>query len=108
MNDPRKLADALGSERLSDLADIDRYEQRERYAAAVADELRGVRFADLAKRLDAYAIWFERVQTSGDLKTDTQPRRIGAFAEITPENPTGTHGSGSSRRRDWQNGERTG
>src|SRR3546814_5225797 len=90
MNDPRKLADALGSERLSDLADIDRYEQRERYAAAVADELRGFRFADLAKRFDAYGIWFERVQTYEDLEQDPQARHIGAFDEITLDNRTVT------------------
>lgn len=90
MNDPRKLADALDSDRLRDLADIDRYEERERYAAAVADELRGFRFADLAERFDVHGIWFERVQTYEDLKQDPQARHIGAFDEITLDNRTVT------------------
>lgn len=82
MNDPGKLADALASDILRDLAGIDRYEERERYASAVAAELRGRRFSDVAPRFDSAGIWFERVQSYDDLTVDRQLAHIGAFTEF--------------------------
>ncbi len=81
MNDPVKLADALGSNALGDMAGIDRYAERERYASAVAAELRGRDFADVSARFDKAGIWFERVQSYDDLITDRQLAHIGAFTE---------------------------
>ena len=82
MNDPQKLAEALDSEKLRSLVGIDRYSERERYAAAVAAELRGRGIADVASRFETAGIWFERVQSYDDLLEDRQLRHIGAFAEF--------------------------
>ena len=79
MNDPAKLAAALDSDALRDLVAIDRYAERERYAAATAAALSGYTFPDLAPRLDAHGIWFERVQTYEDLAQDPQAKHLGAF-----------------------------
>jgi crotonobetainyl-CoA:carnitine CoA-transferase CaiB-like acyl-CoA transferase len=82
MNDPSKLAEALDSDALRALAGIDRYAERERYAAAVASILAGCSFDDIAARFDAAGIWFERVQSYDELAEDRQARHVGAFMDI--------------------------
>lgn len=82
MNDPVKLAEALGSENLRALAAIDRYVERERYAATVAAELASYTFSDLASRFDRHGIWFERVQSYDDLAEDRQVTYLGVFDEF--------------------------
>ena len=82
MNDPAKLAAALESDTLAALSGIDRYAERERYASAVAEALRGRSFAELAARLDAAGIWFERVQSYDDVANDPQLAHIGAFTSF--------------------------
>ncbi|TKT74408.1 CaiB/BaiF CoA-transferase family protein [Aquamicrobium sp. LC103] len=81
MNDPVKLAAALESDELQALAGIDRYAERERYAAAMAKTLAGHTFANLAARFDAHGIWFERVQSYDELAEDRQAAHMGAFRE---------------------------
>jgi crotonobetainyl-CoA:carnitine CoA-transferase CaiB-like acyl-CoA transferase len=82
MNDPLKLAAALDSDSLRDLVGIDRYEERERYASAVAIELRGRHFHDIAPCLENCGVWFERIQSYDDLENDRQLQHIGAFTEF--------------------------
>jgi crotonobetainyl-CoA:carnitine CoA-transferase CaiB-like acyl-CoA transferase len=82
MNDPGKLAEALDSDELRALVGLDRYAERERYAAAVAAVLAPRRFADVAEALDRAGVWFERVQSYEDLAADRQARHLGAFMEI--------------------------
>lgn len=82
MNDPAKLAEALDSEALRALAHIDRYRERERYAAAVARELKGRSFAELSARFDAHGIWHERVQSYDDLARDRQAAHLGVFTRV--------------------------
>lgn len=72
LNDPRQLADALDSQRLRDVADLDRYDDRDTYAAAVRGEVRRFNYDELAKRLDRLALWYARVQDYDDLKNDPQ------------------------------------
>jgi crotonobetainyl-CoA:carnitine CoA-transferase CaiB-like acyl-CoA transferase len=81
MNDPDRLAEALDSAELRALSGIDRYAERERYAAAVARALAGFAFAELAQRFEAHGIWHERVQSYDDLAQDRQAAHIGAFCE---------------------------
>ena len=82
MNDPVKLANALDSDALRDIAHIDRYEERERYARAVAGELANYDFAGVSERFEPAGIWFERVQDYDDLRTDPQVEHIGAFSSF--------------------------
>lgn len=86
MNDPARLAEALDSDALRALVDIDRYAERERYAAAVADVLSARAWADVASVFDRHGIWFERVQSYDELAADPQARHLGAFADY----PVGT------------------
>jgi crotonobetainyl-CoA:carnitine CoA-transferase CaiB-like acyl-CoA transferase len=82
INDPVKLARALGSAELEALAGVDRYAERDAYAAAVARAVAGRRLAELAPALDAEAIWWQRVQDYDDLRVDPQVRENGCFLEV--------------------------
>lgn len=82
MNDPVKLAAALDSDALRALQDIDRYAERDRYAQAVAAELRTRRFGDISPVFDAHAIWHERVRNYDDLLQDPQAIHNEVFREI--------------------------
>lgn len=82
MNDPARLADALDSDALRELAAIDRYQERDRYAEATAHALAGRRFAELSIRLDGHQIWYERVQDYQDLRADAQAQHLGVFQTI--------------------------
>ena len=82
MNDPVKLAAALGSDSLRALQEIDRYAERDRYAQAVAAGLLQRNFAETAVAFDAHGIWFERVQDYADLLTDPQAIHNEVFREI--------------------------
>ena len=82
MNDLGELAEALDSERLRALADIDPYEGRERYAPVLAEELEGRRFVEVIEAFDAHAIWYARVQNYEDLKRDPQAIHNQVFREV--------------------------
>jgi crotonobetainyl-CoA:carnitine CoA-transferase CaiB-like acyl-CoA transferase len=85
MNDARRLAEALDSDALRALAGIDRYAERDRYAATVAQVLATRCFAETASRFDAAGIWFERVQDYDDLARDRQATHCEAFMEVDVE-----------------------
>ena len=82
MNDASRLAEALDSDRLRGLIHIDRYDERERYAEAVAGELSGRDFESVAREFDAAGIWYERVQDYDDLRADPQSRHLGALEAV--------------------------
>ena len=82
MNDPARLAEALDSDPLRDLVHIDRYDERERYAEAVAAELSELDYETVAGKFDAADIWFERVQDYDDLRADPQSKHLGALVAI--------------------------
>ena len=82
MNDASRLAEALDSDRLRDLVDIDRYDERERYAEAVAAELAEHDYESVAGKFDAAGIWYERVQDYDDLRADPQTRHLGALEAV--------------------------
>ena len=82
MNDLGELAEALDSERLRALADLDPYEGRERYAPVLAEELEGRRFVEVIEAFDAHAIWYARVQNYEDLKRDPQAIHNQVFREV--------------------------
>lgn len=82
MNDAAKLAEALDSDALRALEGIDRYEERDRYAAAMAGVLESRAFAEVSARFDAHGVWYERVQDYEDLRADPQAIHMGAFGEV--------------------------
>ena len=90
MNDPAKLAAALDNDELRALQAIDRYEERDRYAATMSRILRDYRFAELSARFDAHAIWHERVQDYEDLRRDPQAIHNGTFTDIDVHGATAT------------------
>jgi crotonobetainyl-CoA:carnitine CoA-transferase CaiB-like acyl-CoA transferase len=90
LNDPQKLAKALGSAPLAAIADIDRHDERDRYAEVLADELKDRRFADLVPGFDAQAIWYQRVHEYDDLRDDPQIRHNQMFREVAVPGGTAT------------------
>ncbi len=82
LNDAGRLAAALGSERLERLRDLDRYDERDRYAGAVAEELAGRRYDEVAAAFDEHGIWYARVQSYDELRADPQVRHNRVFREI--------------------------
>ncbi len=90
MNEAAKLAEALDSDALRALNGIDRYAERNRYAAVMAEALKGLTFAELAQRFDAHGIWFEKVQTYEDLLNDPQALHMGVFDTIEVEGQQAT------------------
>jgi crotonobetainyl-CoA:carnitine CoA-transferase CaiB-like acyl-CoA transferase len=106
MNDPVKLATALDSDALRALQEIDRYAERDRYAAAVADQLRTRCLADVSALFEANGIWYQRIQDYEDLRHDPQALHNGTFEEIDVHGRTATliahplryNGSGTQMR----------
>jgi crotonobetainyl-CoA:carnitine CoA-transferase CaiB-like acyl-CoA transferase len=90
LNDPKKLATALNSQALAALAGLDRYEERDRYARTLAEELAPRRYDDLVPSLDAQAIWYARVRGYDDLRGDPQIRYNQVFREVPIEDRTAT------------------
>ncbi len=90
LNDLGELAEALDSEPLRALKDIDPYEERERYAPVLAEELEGRRFEEVVEAFDAHAIWYARVQDYEDLKRDPQAIHNQVFREVPVGNQTAT------------------
>jgi crotonobetainyl-CoA:carnitine CoA-transferase CaiB-like acyl-CoA transferase len=82
LNDPKKLAAALNSETLAALAGLDRYEERDRYAHALASELAPRRYDELAPGLDEHAIWYARVRDYDELPDDPQIRHNQVFRAV--------------------------
>jgi crotonobetainyl-CoA:carnitine CoA-transferase CaiB-like acyl-CoA transferase len=90
LNDPHKLAKALGSAALAEIAEIDRYDDRDRYAEVVAEALKDRRLAELAPGLDAEAIWYQRVLPYDELRDDPQIRHNEIFQDVRVPGGTAT------------------
>jgi len=82
MNELGRLARALDSAALAELAGCDAYAERDRVAAVVAEVVAERDFAALAAAFDAHGIWYERVQDYTDLAADPQAIHNGVFREI--------------------------
>lgn len=82
LNPIQRLADALESPRLAELAGLDAYSERDRIAAVVAEELASRRYADLAPAFDRLGVWCERVQNYDELRQDPQALHNGIFETI--------------------------
>ena len=82
LNDLGNLAEALDSERLRALADLDPYEGRERYVPVLAEALAARRLDEVVEAFDARAVWYARVQNYDDLKNDPQVIHNQVFREV--------------------------
>ena len=82
LNDLGNLAEALDSERLRALKDLDPYEGRERYAPVLAEVLAERRLDEVVEAFEARAIWYARVQDYDDLKDDPQVIHNQVFREV--------------------------
>ncbi len=90
LNDLGNLAEALGSERLLALKDLDPYEGRERFAPVLAEELRHRRLDEVSAAFDARGVWYARVQGYEDLKSDPQIIHNQVFREVSLGNEAAT------------------
>jgi crotonobetainyl-CoA:carnitine CoA-transferase CaiB-like acyl-CoA transferase len=90
LNDPHKLAQALDSGALAAIADIDRQDERDRYAAVLQGELQDRRFADLVPGFAAQAIWYQRVHEYDDLQGDAQIKHNQVFRDVPVPGGTAT------------------
>lgn len=80
--EPGKLAEALDSDVLRDMASLDRYKERDRYAAAVAATLRKFTRARIAELMDAAGLWNAPVQDYDDLAVDPQALHNEVFRTV--------------------------
>lgn len=90
MNDPAKLAEALDSDALRALKNVDRYAERNRYATTVASALRDKRLADVEPAFNKEAIWYQRVQDYEELLNDPQAAHNQVFGKIDVRGKTAT------------------
>lgn len=80
--EPGKLAEALDSDVLRDMASLDRYKERDRYAAAVAATLRKFTRARIAELMDAAGLWNAPVQDYDHLAVDPQALHNEVFRTV--------------------------
>lgn len=73
-----KLAQALDSEELARLANLDPWDDRDACAKGLARVLADMEYADVAARFERHGIWYEKVQDFDDMLTDPQAE----YAEI--------------------------
>lgn len=72
LNNLGTLGDALGSPKIKGFAAGNAYRDRDAIAAAVAQELAGRTFADIAPDFERHGIWFTRVDDYDDLVQNPQ------------------------------------
>jgi crotonobetainyl-CoA:carnitine CoA-transferase CaiB-like acyl-CoA transferase len=82
LNDPKKLALALDDDGLMALSEVDRYDDRDRYAQAAAVAVARYTIDEIAARLDPEGLWWAPVQDYDQLARDPQARHSGTFREV--------------------------
>lgn len=82
LNDPVHLAESLSSPRLKELADCNRYQDRDAYATAVAEAVLRLDYADFAARFDQAGLWYAPVQDYADIQADPQALHNEVFETI--------------------------
>lgn len=90
LNDPTKLAAALESDRLAALRDVDLFDDRDRYARVLAEELASRRYDDVADAFDALGLWYARVHDYDELKVYPQVVHNTVFREISVDGTKAT------------------
>ncbi len=85
INTFEKLAAALDSPELAELADRSAWDERDLLARTFAEVLAGMTFAEVKERFDAAGVWYERVQDFEDVRNDPQA----AYARVFQRAPVG-------------------
>jgi crotonobetainyl-CoA:carnitine CoA-transferase CaiB-like acyl-CoA transferase len=76
-----KLAEALDSEELRAMGDIDRYKERNKVAEVFASVLATRTYADVAAAFDKHGIWYGPVHDFDDVADDPQVAALGVFRD---------------------------
>jgi crotonobetainyl-CoA:carnitine CoA-transferase CaiB-like acyl-CoA transferase len=82
-NEIANVAEALDCQALRELATLDRYKDRDVLAAAVAEEVRKWKYADLAAAFDAHNVWYGIVQDYDDVADDPQVIANNVFKKVS-------------------------
>jgi len=82
LNPVKRIAEALESEALARVADLDPHQERDRIAQIMATELASFRFEELVPRFERMGVWYERVQNFDELREDPQALHNGSFETI--------------------------
>lgn len=90
LNPPEKLAAALDSERLRGFIGRNAYEERDAFARAVADELAGRSFDDMAAAFERESMWYARVEDYDELRRNPQVLHNQTFREVDVNGETVT------------------
>lgn len=80
---PADLAEALEEQSLRDVADLDRYKERDEYARRVRQATKRFTREDLAARFDRHGIWWAPLNYYDDLLDDPQLKHAQVFRHIT-------------------------
>ncbi|WP_269500037.1 CaiB/BaiF CoA transferase family protein [Castellaniella sp. S9] len=80
--DPVKLAQALESDALMDMAHLNRFEDRDDYAREVAAQVARRTIAQISEAFDALSLWYAPVQDYNDLLRDPQALHNEVFRMI--------------------------
>ena len=78
-NDLNDLTDALNSDELRKLVNIDRFVERDRFAATIADVLKDRTYGDVARAFEAKKIWYSKVYDYEDVASDPQVEAANIF-----------------------------
>ncbi|MEO8133267.1 MAG: CoA transferase, partial [Betaproteobacteria bacterium] len=76
-----KLAEALDSDELRAMGDIDRYKERDKVAEMFASVLEKRTYADVAAAFDRHGIWYGPVHDFDDVADDPQVAALRVFRE---------------------------
>ena len=77
-----KLAEALDSDELRAIQNIDRYRERDRIAQTFAEVLAKRTYADVAAAFDKHDIWYGPVHDFDDVAEDPQVAALGVFRPV--------------------------
>jgi crotonobetainyl-CoA:carnitine CoA-transferase CaiB-like acyl-CoA transferase len=89
-NEISNIAEALDSDALRALQHLDRYDDRDVLAAAVAEAVRDWKYEDLSKAFDARSVWYGIVQDYEDVAKDPQMAANNIFREVKVNGETAT------------------
>ncbi len=81
-NDIPNVAEALDSDALRALQHLDRYDDRDVLAAAIAEAVRDLTYEELARAFDARGVWYGIVQDYEGVASDPQMAANRVFREV--------------------------
>lgn len=89
-NEISNIAEALNSDALRAVQHLDRYDDRDVLAAAVAEAVRDWKYEDLSKAFDARGVWYGIVQDYEGVANDPQMVANNIFCQVNVNGETAT------------------